>query len=192
MNVRFVVLVHDARKLFCVCTHDVNTKTVMGWKNVASKARAAYERNVGHNITGAIIAMVNTDYQGWVDYFPETVCKKDNDEYIIEKQAIIDDYENMGYTNVGKNLRVSNGPGDGNLPANWNRKFDPTRMTKSKIYDKIAFINLSLQMDIPDSVIHAAYLEIVTNRSTVSYEVDSMLQLLRFVREKTEQNALAA
>lgn len=187
MFVRFVGLVHDERKLFYVCTHDVKSKTRLGWKNVASKAKAAYGNLIGgksHNINGAIIAMVNTNYQGWRDEILPGEYNKENDEYVFYKKVIILEYEELGYTNVGQNLRVSNGKGPGTVPWNWNRKFNPATMTKDQIYKKIEFINRSLQAFIPTNVIHAAYLEIVTNRKTVPYEVDSMLTLLRFVRDK--------
>ncbi len=186
MKVHFVVLLHDERKLFNICTHATTTeKQYIGAKYVARKARETYTReHTTRSISGVFIAMINTNYQGWRDEPSLGQYETDNDEYIERKKHLIDFYENIGYTNVGLNLKVSFKGGHSDVPASWNSKFNASTMTKAKVMEKIDFINLSLQLEIPREVYIQAYMEIVSNRHTVGYTIDSMLSLLRFVREK--------
>ena len=182
MQVHFVVLIHGERNLFYICTHDVNSKTQKGWKNVALKAKSAYNNIKAHNIDGCTIAMVNTNYSGWADIYVDGTFNKENDEYLVAKQDLIDAYEEQGFIYVGKNLRVSNGPGNGTATAMWNSTFNVSNMTRKKILEKINFINLSMQRKISQSLINLAYLEVVTDRQTYGFKVDSMSSLLRFMR----------
>ena len=189
MLVRFVVLTHEDRKLFYVCTHDVNSKTILGWKNVALKSKAAYMGRSSNNMGGVNIAMVNTDYFGWENTFIEGEFDKGDDrdgEYLEKKTEIIEKYEALGYVNVGKNMKVSNRTGVSDIPMGWSRPFNVNTMTKEKIMEKIGFINLSLQKKIPASLVNAVYLEIAGVRKTSSFEVKDMSSLLKFVRIKLD------
>jgi hypothetical protein len=184
MEVRFVVLIHESRKLFFVCTHKTDTiDKSYGAVYQARKARELYTRDKDtRNISGLTIAMVNTDYKGWTDNFDLEVYSED--EAVSRKERLIELHEIAGYTNVGVKLHVSHGKGDGGLPSNWNSKFNVANMTKQKIYDKILFIERSMEEQVPFNVIHQAYMEIVTERRTVDYPIEDMRSLLKFVREK--------
>lgn len=181
MQVRFVVLVHDGKKLFHVSTHDVNAIR-HGWIRTASNARHAY-KTMNHIGSGLVIAMVNTDYCGWHDDYIDGEYSKEFDAYLEKKLELISKYEMLGYTNVGEKLRVSNGVNPNtSYTGDWYSTFNVNNMNKAKIFDKIKKLNLSLQMDIPSTLVNKAYLEIVKPYRSISFKVENMLSLLRFIR----------
>jgi hypothetical protein len=185
MKVTLTIYVHDERKLFHVAVNKVGTTAHIGWENAASHARGMYERGiVGRACDGIVIALINTNYTGWKNVFLKNEFDKESLEYLNKKLEVIEYWEKNGYTNVGVRLHVSNGHGTSEIPAGWTRKFNVSNMPKKKIYEKINFINRSLQMDIPDKVKNLAYREVVSIRPTINFIIDDMISLLRFVRIK--------
>jgi hypothetical protein len=184
MKVKFNIIVHEDKKLFYVATNRTDTKTQISWKNVALKAKAAYKTFSNHAPDGITIAMINTNYCDWRDVFVSGEYGKDNEEYLQKKQELIDEYENLGYVNLGVRMKVSNGVGKGNPPAGWKNGFSIANMTKKKIMEKIDLINRSLQLNIPPNIYNEAYMEIVTHKQTYWFAVVDMWTLLKFLRIK--------
>lgn len=178
---------HNGKQLFHVSIHNVDTKTGTSWKVVASKAKYAYEKlAAGHRnlnekeLTGGLnIAMVNTDYKGWetTEYPGEHTL---NHAYRL-KDDLIDEYEETGFKNVGiRTASSKRDPNNDGLGSRWSSKFNVSMLNKKKIYEKIDFINTSLNLNIPDSVRNSAYLSLVREDG----KIDNMATLLLFIRNK--------
>ena len=188
---RLVVHVHEQRRLFHVSMYNADREQrTMTWQVAAAKARYAYEHTLNPGrprqredalIAGLIMAMVNTDYTGWDSHFepdeqPNTTRANER------KLQLVQAWTERGYTNVGVRNATSKGDpvrGSGG-GISWNKRFNPSNMTLKKVYDKIDWINASLQLDIPQRVRTAASRAIIGENATV----DNMATLLRFIRQE--------
>jgi hypothetical protein len=186
---RLVVHTHDSKKLFHVSLHnDDISDAASNWKSVACKAKYAYETlatgkrsDNERALTGGLhIAMINTNYSGWDTVkFPGNYSLK---EAFGIKDDLIEQYENLGFTNVGVRTAYNkvNPTSDGLGGQRWTKKFNVANMTKAKIDEKINWINTSLGMPIPQNVRNSAYLSIVRANGSI----DNMATLLLYIRQK--------
>lgn len=198
------LVLHAEKKIFNVSVHDATPENLprVSLRVYIHKAKYHYDKILGLKTkngadlddralnSGFVMALVNTNYEGWTEQL--LTDANDNNQFpnvasaLIAKEAVINELEKVGWRNVGARVGKPTNKGDGNGGIRWSTKFNPNNMTREKIYDKIEFINVSLQLDIPLKVKSAAYWEVVAedNRKTVSYPVNSLGTLLRFVREQ--------
>jgi len=185
---RLVVHVHDQKKIFHVSMHNADRDLAYcGWKVVAGKAKYAYEHITSgqrHDserslAAGLVMAMVNTNYEGWYTHFEEVV-QPNIARSVERKDQLIAEWQGKGYHNVGiRNVTAKSDPTNGlGGGVSWNKRFNPSNMTLKKVHTKIDWINVSLQLDIPMKVRSAASTAIIGEKGTV----DNMATLLRFIR----------
>jgi hypothetical protein len=185
---KLVIHKHAAKGLFHVSIHNTDTKPVnMSWQGTAAKSRYAYEQGLMGNhknertlASGLMMAFVNTSYEGWetqlVDgEFPNMA------RAVERKEALVTELCQLGLTNVGvRNVNSKRDPSSDGLGSNWNAKFNPNRMTMSKVNEKIDWINTSLQMNISREVRSRAVRAVIGAKGTV----DTVAGLLRFIRQE--------
>lgn len=185
---KLIVHVHADRKLFHVSMHNVDTKTGTSWQAQAAKARWVYNQIQLGNPTGNdrglcggfMLALVNTDYDGWHTYeiagqFPNAV------RALEHKEELIKTYEDQGLVNVGvRSMSSKRDPQNDGLGSKWTASFNPNRMTMAKVNEKIDFINNSLQLEISRSVRSKAVRAVIGAQG----DVCNMAQLLRFIRQE--------
>lgn len=181
--------IHYGKKLFHISINNAGQPDVLvNWKNIASKARYAYTQvgNWGRQKTmegGLYVAMVNTNYTGWITVALEAGVTFD--EALEYKKNNIEFYENLDLINVGTFQKVVKDQGKGIMSwAQWNKPWNANNMTMKKVNEKIDLINISLQMDITKQIRSAAVMEIIGTKPTVNYEVNNMSTLLMFIRQK--------
>jgi hypothetical protein len=195
-NQIIVVHIHEDKKLFHVSMHNEDRVGKTNWKIEASRARSDWSRLLmGEDIdtrgfTGGFrIAMVNTNFEGWVTIDIPDSYKLDDAQRI--KHDLNSEYEKRGYNNVGiRNFRSKNDPGKGLISPGWARKFNISNMTKQKIDAKIDFINTSLQMNITSELKSKAYLAVVRQNS----KIIDMAGLLMYMHQElgVDQSILVA
>ena len=187
---KIVIHVHEGKKLFHVSLNNADRlDSMISWKAVAGKARYAYENLIQgkrsdneRGLTGGLVmAMVNTDYSGWYTHHDEVGAIEHMVRAVERKDQLVAEWEARGYTNVGvRNSTSKSDPSNWGQGSKWTVKFNVKNMTRDKIYSKIEFINISLQMDIPQGVKSAAYFAVAGANATV----DNMATLLQFIRGK--------
>ncbi len=191
------IMVHDQKDLFHVSAHK-SAKNV-GWAKEAKRAKWDYDnliagtRNLSNErgMNGGLrIAMVNTNYVGWKDIPYNNYLPVSDPKYV--KDTLNLQYEATGKTNVGiRNMTF--GMSDSSEPVRWAIPF-PTSMPQDKIFQKIDWINISLQLNIPKPVKNDAYRVMALaggptlNNLLAQYplppnfDIDNMATLLFFVR----------
>ena len=187
---KIVIHVHEGRKLFHVSMNNADRlDSQISWKALASKARYAYENLIQGQRSdnerglngGLVLAMVNTDYQGWYTHHDEAGEIAPLTQAVERKDQLVAEWNARGYTNVGvRNCTSKSDPSNWGQGSKWTVKFNVSNMSRDKIYSKIEFINISLQMDIPQSIKSAAYFAVAGTNATV----DNMATLLQFIRNQ--------
>ncbi len=184
---KLVVHVHSARKLFHVSVHNEDTRTNVGWKAAAAKSRWAYEQTLqGMESSaralcgGLMLAFVNTDYEGW-ETIEVAEIQPNLARALEKKDSLIQAYEAQGLVNVGvRSISSKRDPSNDGLGTKWTARFNPNRMTMSKVNEKIDFINTSLQLEISKPVRSRAVRAVIGANGNVT----NMAQLLRFIRNE--------
>jgi hypothetical protein len=195
MEQRLAVYKHEDLKIFYVGVYNNNSKLNSSSSLPTNFSRAKYLHNqmlidgsTQGLKSGFMIALINTDYEGWSielldEVYPDTITAA------ISKQQIVQDEQNFKF--IGSDRLYVKGEirGTGVIAdASWTKKWSVERMDKRKIDKKIDLIVSSLDEEVPGNIKTAAYLAMVTpdgvrkRHNFGTYEINDLVNLFRFVR----------